>query len=117
MGRYGRTDFEWSVTQPLLPNKPRGVPRMDGRRVLDGIPWVLRSSTPWRDLPERRTTCCNRFNRWRKNGVWDGLMDAVVEACDGDIQMIDISSVPTHQYAAGSKKEVQIAAWVVHAPD
>ena len=43
-------------------------------------------------LPERygpRTTCYNRFNRWRKAGVWDRLMDAITEACDGDVQMID----------------------------
>ena len=72
--RYDLSYFEWSVIQPLLPNKPRGVPRVDDRRVLNGIFWVLRSGAPWRDLPERygpRTTCYNRFNRWRKAGVWE----------------------------------------------
>ena len=71
MNRYDLTDFEWSVIEPLLPNKPRGVPRVDDRRVLNGIMWVLRSGALWRDLPERYgpyTTCYNRFNRWRKNG-------------------------------------------------
>ena len=34
MNRYDLTDFEWSVIEPLLPNKPRGVPRVDDRRVL-----------------------------------------------------------------------------------
>ena len=29
MARFDLTDFEWSVIQPLLPNKPRGVPRVD----------------------------------------------------------------------------------------
>ena len=64
MSRYELTDFERRVIEPLLPNKPRGVPRVDDRRVLNGIFWVLRSGAPWRDLPERygpRTTCCNRF--------------------------------------------------------
>jgi transposase len=59
MSRYDLTDFEWRVIAPLLPNKPRGVPRVDDRRVLNGIFWVLRSGAPWRDLPERfgpRTT-------------------------------------------------------------
>ena len=51
--RYDLNDFEWSVIQPLLPNKPRGVKRVDDRRVLNGIFWVLRSGAPWRDLPER----------------------------------------------------------------
>ena len=107
MGRYDLTDFEWRVIAPLLPNKPRGVPRVDDRRVLSGILWVLRTGSPWRDLPEcygPYTTCYNRFNRWRKKGVWDRLMDAVVEAYDGNVQMIDSSSVRVHQHAAGAKK-------------
>jgi transposase len=36
----------------MLPNKSRGVPRVDDRRTLDGIFWVLKSGAPWRDLPE-----------------------------------------------------------------
>ena len=43
MSRYDLTDSEWRVIEPLLPNKPRGVPRVDDRRVLNGIFWVLRS--------------------------------------------------------------------------
>ena len=68
MSRYDLTDSEWRVIAPLLPNKPRGVPRVDDRRVLNGIFWVLRSGAPWRDPPERygpRTTCYNRFGRGR----------------------------------------------------
>ena len=37
MSQYDLTDFEWRVIEPLLPNKPRGVPRVDDRRVLNGI--------------------------------------------------------------------------------
>ena len=54
MSRYDLTDFEWRVIEPLLPNKPRGVPRVDDRRVLNGILWVLRTGAPWRDLIEQR---------------------------------------------------------------
>ena len=50
--RYELADYEWSVIKPMLPNKPRGVPRVNDRRVLNGIFWVLRSGAPWRDLPE-----------------------------------------------------------------
>jgi transposase len=39
-----------SITS-FLPNKPRGIPGVDDRRVLNGIFWVLRSGTPRRDLP------------------------------------------------------------------
>ena len=49
--RYEFSDFEWAAIKPLLPNKSRGVQRVNDRRVLNGIFWVLRSGAPWRDLP------------------------------------------------------------------
>src|SRR3954447_14610307 len=52
MGRYELTDSEWKAIEPCLPNKPRGVPRVNDRRVLNGIFWVLRSGARWADLPE-----------------------------------------------------------------
>jgi transposase len=119
MRGYELTDFEWSVIAPLLPNKPRGVPRVDDRRVLDGIFWVLRTGAPWRALPKEEfapyTTCYNRFVRWRKAGVWDRVMAAVSQAYDGDVQMIDSSSVRVHQHAANSKKVTRIAVWAARA--
>jgi len=39
--RYELTDYEWATIKPFLPNKPRGVPRVNDRRVLNGIFWVL----------------------------------------------------------------------------
>ena len=107
MSRYDLTDFEWRVIEPLLPSKPRGVPRVDDRRVLNGIFWVLRSGAPWRDLPERygpRTTCYNRFVRWRTAGAWGRLMNAIAAAHEGNIQMIDSTSVRAHQQAATAKR-------------
>src|SRR6476646_4580470 len=67
--RYELSDYEWSIIQPLLPNKPRGVPRADDRRVLNGIYWRLRTGSPWADIPERygpATTCANRYVRFRE---------------------------------------------------
>ena len=43
--RYELSDKEWSIIRPMLSTKPRGVPRVDDRRVLNGI-WVLRSGAP-----------------------------------------------------------------------
>lgn len=120
MSRYDLTDFEWRVIKPLLPNKPRGVPRVNDRRALNGIFWVLRSGAPWRDLPDRygpRITCFNRFVRWRKAGVWDRLMDAITAGHDGDIQMIDSTFARAHQQAATAKTGVQITVSVDHAED
>ena len=119
MARFDLSDFEWSVIQPLLPNKPRGVPRVDDRRVLNGIFWRLRTGAPWADIPARygpHATCVNRFNRWRRAGVWDRLLQAVSKAYDGDIQMIDSSSIRVHQHGAnGQKKRSDPVAWVARA--
>jgi len=117
MRRYELTEREWQAIEPHLPNKPRGVPRVDDRRVLNGIFWVLRSGAFWSDLPERYgppTTIYNRFNRWRKAGVWGRLMDAIAAAHDGDVQMIDTSIVRVHQHGATAKRGIEIVAWVAH---
>jgi transposase len=74
--RYELTDLEWTAIRPFLPNKPRGVPRVNDRRVLNGIFWILRSGAPWRDLPGSfgpYTTCCP-FHRPR-----DGRGSAVAK--------------------------------------
>jgi transposase len=92
MRGYKLSDFEWGVIAPLLPNKPRGVPRVDDWRVVNGIFWVLRTGAPWRALPKEfgpQTTCYNRFVRRRKAGVWDRILAAVTTAYDGNVQMID----------------------------
>src|SRR5437763_2574605 len=101
--RYELTDNEWSAIKSMLPNKPRGVPRVNDRRVLNGIFWVLRSGAPWRDLPNNfgpYTTCYNRFVRWRRAGVWAKIMSALAGAHDAAVQMIDTSIVRVHQHGA-----------------
>ena len=105
--RYELSDFEWSIIEPLLPDKPRGVRWAEDRKVLNGIYWRLRTGSPWADIPERygpSTTCYNRFVRWRRQGVWDRIFEAVSAAYDGAIQMVDSSSIRVHQHAANVKK-------------
>src|SRR5215469_7150189 len=95
--RYELSEEEWTAIKPMLPNKPRGIPRVNDRRVLNGIFWVLRSGAPWRDLPDifgPYTTCYNRFVRWAK------LMSALAVAHDAAVQMIDTSIVRVHQHGA-----------------
>ena len=128
--RYELSDFEWSVILPLLPNKPRGVARVEDRKVLNGIYWRLRTGSPWADIPERYgpyTTCYNRFVRWRKLGVWDTIFDSVSKAYEGSLQMVDSSSIRVHQHAANGKRgahrappfgtSLQADAWGAHAAD
>jgi transposase len=74
MRRHELSDEEWAIIPPLLLNRPRGVPRVDDRRVLNGILRRFRTGAPWRDIPERygrRTTLYNRFVRWQAAWVWD----------------------------------------------
>ena len=63
------------------------------------------------------TTIYNRFNRWRKAGVWDRLMEAVIAAHDGKVQMIDSSSVRVHQQAAAQKNKLEALVSVEAAED
>ena len=101
--RYQLADYEWAAIKPMLPNKPRGVPRVNDCRVLNGIFWVLRSGAPWRDLPKAfgpYTTCYNRFVRWRRAGVWGRIIDALAGALNVAVQMIDTSIVRVHQHGA-----------------
>jgi len=107
------SDYEWTAIKPMLPNKPRGVRRINDRGVLNGIFWVLRSGAPWRDLPETygpRTTCYNRFVRWRRAGVWDQIMDALAAGHDAEVQMIDTSIVRVHQHGAALRTTI-IRVW------
>lgn len=72
--------------------------------------WRLRTGSPWDDIPERYgppTTCANRFRRWGKIGVWDRIFEAVSRGYDGDLQMIDSSSIRVHQHGANGKKGVR----------
>jgi transposase len=96
--RYELADHEWAAIKSMLPNKPRGVARVNDRRVLNGILLVLRSGAPWRDLLDSfgpYTTCYNRFVRWRRAGVWTQIITALATTHDASVQMID-----THQHGA-----------------
>lgn len=119
MDRHDLSDAEWAIIEPLLPTKVRGVPRVDDRRVINGILWRFRTGAPWRDIPERygpRTTLYNRFVRWRAKGIWGHILSAVSEAYDGDIVMIDSSCVRVHQHGAAIEKGApMIAAWAAPA--
>ncbi len=75
--RHDMSDTEWEILHSVLPHKHQGPERVHDRRVMNGIFFVLRNGTPWRDLPERYgpyTTCYNRYNRWSKNGIWASIM-------------------------------------------
>ena len=63
-----------------------------------------------------RTTCYNRFVRWRRAGVWDRIMDSLAAAHDAAVQMIDTSIVRVHQYAACISRN-RSQSWAAHEAD
>jgi len=120
MARFDLSDVEWRLVKPLLPNKPRGVPRVSDRRVLNGIFYVLRTGSPWRDLPERYgpyTTVYNRFNRWARAGVWVRVFETLAAKSPGSMALIDSSIIRAHQHAAGAKKGAKITPSAVLVAD
>jgi transposase len=101
------TDTQWERLAPLLPNKPRGVPRVDDRRVISGIVHVLRSGGRWIDAPAAygpRKTLYNRFVRWAGKGVWAELFDALAAAGGPPAALLlDSTHVKAHRCATGGK--------------
>lgn len=75
------SDAGWARVQPLLPPKaPVGRPPCDGRRVLAGVLWVLRTDAGWRALPAEFgpwRTIYGRYRQWRLTGLWPRLLEAL----------------------------------------
>ena len=120
MARYDLSETERRLIEPLLPNKPRGVARVDDRRVINGIFYALRTGSPWRDLPERfgpYTTVYNRYNRWAKAGVWLRIFETLAAKSPQSMQLIDSSIIRAHRHAAGGKKGVRITPLAVLVED
>jgi len=87
---------------------------------LNGIFYVLRTGSPWRDLPERfgpYTTVYNRFNRWAKAGVWVQIFETLAAKSPHSMAFIDSSIIRAHQHAAGGKKGARITPSAVLVED
>ena len=82
------TDELWRVVEPLLPEVKRryrypGRRRIDDRRVLTGILFVLRTGISWPDLPQEMgcgsgMTCWRRLREWQEAGVWQRLHELLL---------------------------------------
>lgn len=110
MARGDLTDTEWQIIAGLLPAERgrKSRPSLDNRRYLDGMLHVLRVGCPWRDMHERYgkwNSVYVRFRRWAEQGVWDALLETLVELglTDDWQHMIDSTTVRGHSQAAGAK--------------
>lgn len=115
MRRRGElNDEQWQRLKRLLPpqKQAQGRPCIDHRHILEGILWIHRTGSPWRDLPERYgpwQTIATRFYRWSKRGVWQRILGRLQQEADhqGEFNWskhhLDSSSIRAHQHAAGAK--------------
>lgn len=72
-------DEMWSQLEPLLP-PPKGRHGQDDRLFLEAIAWIIRTGSPWRDMPEvfgPWKTHYNRFNRWSKKGHLKSILETL----------------------------------------
>ena len=95
----------------IAPHFPlsHGVPRVDDRRVISGIIFVIRNGLRWRDAPKDygpHKTIYNRFVRWSRLGVFNRIF-AALAARGGkpDQLMIDATHLKAHRTAASLLKK------------
>lgn len=103
------SDSQFARLKPLLPDKVRGVPRVDDRRVISGIIHVIKRGLQWRDAPREiygpHKTLYTRFWRWSEAGVFDKIFQALAgDGKAGDI-MIDSAHLKAHRTAASLLKK------------
>jgi transposase len=76
------TRTQWERLRPLLPSaKPGGRPReVDLREILNGIFYIARGGCAWRMMPKDLpiwSTCYDYFWKWRNDGTWSKINDAL----------------------------------------
>jgi putative transposase len=94
--------------EPYFPLS-HGVPRVDDRRVLSGILFVIRNGLRWRDVPAAYgppKTIYNRFIRWSRLGVFNRIFaELAAESDSSDRLMIDATHLKAHRTAASLLKK------------
>lgn len=86
-----------------------GVPRVDGRRVISGIVFVIKNGLRWRDAPKEygpHKTIYNRFVRWSRLGVFDKIFaELTARGPRPERLMIDATHLKAHRTAASLQKK------------
>jgi transposase len=93
--------------EPFFP-RPRGLPRVDDRRVISGIIYVIRHGLQWKDAPRAygpHKTLYNRFVRWSRRGVFARIFAALAaEPGVPERLMIDATHLKAHRTAASLRQ-------------
>lgn len=106
--RHDISDRLWELIAPHLPGQKGmwGGIAKDNRKFINAVMWVLRTGAPWRDLPPVYGDWNNthrRFSRWRDKGIWEKLLEELIDEPDYEWLMIDAAHVKVHLHAAGAE--------------
>ncbi len=106
--RHDISDKDWAALEAHLPGQAGqwGGVAQDNRRFVNAVFWILRTGAPWRDLPPDYGDWKNthrRFCRWRDKGVWEALLERLINEPDYEWLMIDASHCKVHPHAAGAR--------------
>ena len=83
----------------------RGGIAQDNRRFVNALFRIMRTGSPWHDLPPdyggwSNTHC--RSVRWRDKGIWERLLETLAGESDCEWPTIDASHCKVHPHAAGA---------------
>ena len=106
--RHDISDKAWTLLEPHLPGKKGswGGQARDNRKFINAVFWILRTGSPWRDLPPDFGDWKNahrRFCRWRDKGIWEKLLEILIKEPDFEWLMIDATFIKVHMHAAGAR--------------
>ena len=94
--------------EPYFPLS-HGIPRVDDRRIVSGIIFVIRNGLRWRDAPPAygpHKTIYNRFIRWSRLGVFNRIFaELAAKGGKPDQLMIDATHLKAHRTAASLLKK------------
>jgi transposase len=119
MRRHELTDKQWKKIEPLLHRYGRKSKRGD-RNFINAVIYILKTGTPWRDLPERFgnwKTIYNRFGNWSKAGHFERIFKALQVKLDSTGSLVDATIARAHQDAAGGKGGSRSTVLVVRVVD
>ena len=105
--RHDVSDNVWGKIKPYFPGQKGqwGGIAEDNRQFFNGVCWILRTGAPWRDLPDdygKFGSVHKRFKRWCDNGIWDKILEQLIDEPDFEWLMIDASHCKVHPHAAGA---------------
>jgi len=108
MERFVLTDAQWAKMEPHCLGKPSDPGRSgsDNRRFVEAVLWIVRTGSPWRDLPPffgNWNTVFKRYRDWVKAGVFTRLFEACSDTPDMEYAMVDATIVKVHRHGQGAK--------------